>query len=131
MLLVQQHVFAGAEPAEVTADVVLPWIGQRGGRSLSRSKSRRLYGLDHLPTESELLGMAERWRPVPTRTGSWVRGTVMAVPRRMRSVRLALAAGVVNYAVAVERLPIDKRSLYVQNIFGNERRTLPGADRSG
>ena len=24
---------------------------------------RRLYGLDHLPTESELLGMAERWRP--------------------------------------------------------------------
>ena len=23
----------------------------------------RLYGLDHLPSESELLGVAERWRP--------------------------------------------------------------------
>jgi len=24
---------------------------------------RRLYGLDHIPTGAELLGMAERWRP--------------------------------------------------------------------
>jgi DNA-3-methyladenine glycosylase II len=28
-----------------------------------RRAVKRLYGLDHLPTESELLGMAERWRP--------------------------------------------------------------------
>jgi DNA-3-methyladenine glycosylase II len=28
-----------------------------------RRAVKRLYGLDHLPSESELLGMAERWRP--------------------------------------------------------------------
>ena len=28
-----------------------------------RRAVKRLYGLDHLPSESELLGIAERWRP--------------------------------------------------------------------
>ncbi len=34
-----------------------------GGDLALRRAVRRLYGLDHLPMESELLGIAERWRP--------------------------------------------------------------------
>ena len=34
-----------------------------GGDLALRRAVRRLYGLDHLPSESELLGIAERWRP--------------------------------------------------------------------
>ncbi|HEX8918872.1 MAG TPA: DNA-3-methyladenine glycosylase 2 family protein, partial [Chloroflexota bacterium] len=38
-------------------DVVLP------GDLALRKVIRRLYGLDHLPSQQEVLALAERWRP--------------------------------------------------------------------
>ena len=53
--------YAAARSALSTADPVMAkLIEEQPGFD---PRALRLYGLDHLPTESELLGMAERWRP--------------------------------------------------------------------
>jgi len=47
-------------------DVVLP-----GDRAL-RTAIRRAYGLDHLPSQDEVLAIAEPWRPYRTLATSYV-----------------------------------------------------------